>query len=110
MRGTASWGNSIHDNGLLGIDLNNDGVTYNDRGDGDTGPNAKQNFPKLTGANTVGGNTTITGTFNSTANTTYRIEYFSSPIGDGTGYGEGHHVPGHEQHHHRTPAGMRRST
>ncbi len=87
--GNRFLGNSIHDNSLLGIDLNNDGVTYNDPGDADTGPNAKQNFPKLTGANTVGGNTTITGTFNSTSNTTYRIEYFSSPIGDGSGYGEG---------------------
>jgi hypothetical protein len=87
--GNRFLGNSIHDNVLLGIDLGNDGVTYNDAGDTDTGPNGKQNFPKLTGANTVSGNTTITGTFNSTSNTTFRIEYFSSPIGDGTGYGEG---------------------
>jgi hypothetical protein len=87
--GNRILGNSIHDNALLGIDLGNDGVSYNDNGDADTGPNARQNFPKLTSAMTLAGNTTITGTFSSTSNTTFRVEYFSSPIGDLTGYGEG---------------------
>ncbi len=87
--GNRILGNSIHDNTLIGIDLGNDGVSYNDNGDPDTGPNGRQNFPKLTSATTLSGNTSITGTFNSTSNATFRIEYFSSPIGDGTGYGEG---------------------
>ena len=29
-QGNAIWGNSITDNGSLGIDLNNDGVSAND--------------------------------------------------------------------------------
>ena len=87
--GNRILGNSIHDNTLLGIDLGNDGVSYNDNGDADTGPNGRQNFPRLTSAMTLSGNTTITGTFSSTSNTTFRVEYFSSPIGDATGYGEG---------------------
>ncbi|MEQ1828089.1 MAG: cadherin domain-containing protein, partial [Pirellula sp.] len=82
--------NSIYSNGGLGIDLSDNGVTANDSGDGDTGPNALQNFPVLTSAISVGGNTTISGSLNSAANTTYRIEFFYSPSGteDASGYGE----------------------
>ena len=39
--------NLIYDNGLLGIDLNDDGVTVNDPGDVDTGPNDLLNYPEL---------------------------------------------------------------
>lgn len=82
-------GNSIHSNSGLGLDLGFDGVTANDMGDGDTGPNNLQNFPVLTDAVVSGGNTTITGTFNSNAGMNYRIELFSSVAGDATGHGEG---------------------
>ena len=39
-------GNSIFSNGGLGIDLNNDGVTLNDTGDADLGPNNLAEFPR----------------------------------------------------------------
>jgi hypothetical protein len=39
--------NSIHNNANLGIDHNADGVTPNDNGDGDTGPNELFNFPVI---------------------------------------------------------------
>ncbi|MBK7664783.1 MAG: tandem-95 repeat protein [Sterolibacteriaceae bacterium] len=87
--GNAIVRNSIHSNGLLGINLGAAGVTANDNGDGDTGANNLQNFPVLTSAVTTGAQITITGTLNSTASTSFRIEFYSNVTGDGTGYGEG---------------------
>ncbi len=82
-------GNSIYGDTDSGIDLGTAGVTANDANDADTGANNLQNFPVLTTVKTSGGNTLVVGSLNSTANTTFRIEFFSSPTGDGTGYGEG---------------------
>jgi hypothetical protein len=39
--------NLIYNNGGLGIDLGDDGVTVNDPGDGDSGPNGLLNYPVL---------------------------------------------------------------
>lgn len=57
--GNAILGNSIHSiKGTgLGIDLGPDGVTGNDAGDGDTGPNNLQNFPELNPITIISGNT-----------------------------------------------------
>ena len=85
--------NSIYNNFGLGIDLDartaftmtfvGDGVTSNDAGDPDTGGNGLQNFPVLFGAGTDGiGNVTIAGRLNSTANTTFRIEFFRNTAAD----------------------------
>jgi hypothetical protein len=81
--------NSIFSNGGLGIDLADNGVTPNDPGDGDTGPNTLQNYPVLTNAVTSSGNTTITGTLNSTPNTAFYLEFFASTEADPSGFGEG---------------------
>jgi len=82
-------GNSIHDNGGLGIDLASDGVTANDPGDTDTGPNNLQNFPVLSSAISEGSSTVIAGTLDGLAGTAYSIELFSNPICDDSGNGEG---------------------
>ena len=93
--GNSSTGNSILTNAIwsntgLGIDLNDDGVTLNHSGSSTAGPNALQNFPVLSFANSTGGSTWLAGTFNSSSTTSYRLEFFSSPApGDPTGYGEG---------------------
>jgi hypothetical protein len=87
--GNSVRGNSIYGNGGLGINLDVFGVTANDLGDGDTGPNNLQNFPVITAAASDGTNTTINGTINSTANTTFTIDAYSSTTGDPSGYGEG---------------------
>jgi hypothetical protein len=86
-------GNSIYGNGTanganflstLGIDLGNQGgfgqggLTPNDLGDADIGPNLNQNFPLLSSAVSAGGNTTIDGVLNSTANTQFAIDFYSN--------------------------------
>ncbi len=87
--GNSISANAIHDNGGLGIDLGGDGVTPNDLGDPDTGPNNLQNYSVLSGVTAGSGTTTIQGTLNSLANTTFRLEFFASATCDPTGYGEG---------------------
>ena len=81
--------NSIHDNDDLGIDLGTVGVTANDANDGDTGANNQQNFPMISAAESFFGGLKVTGTLNSSANSSYRIEVFSSPTCDASGNGEG---------------------
>jgi len=85
----AIMGNSIFSNSQLGIDLGNNSLNTNDTGDPDTGPNNLQNYPVLTSVTNGGGMTTINGKLNSTANTTFRIEFFANDTIDPTGYGEG---------------------
>ena len=84
----AILGNSIYANTSLGIDLGDDGVTLNDS-KGHTGPNLFQDFPVITNAYTVGATTTITGTVSGPANSTLRVELFSNPAADPSGYGQG---------------------
>ncbi|MEQ1829122.1 MAG: DUF4347 domain-containing protein, partial [Pirellula sp.] len=75
-------GNSIWGNSQLGIDLGNNGVTANDSGDGDSGANGLQNFPVLTGAFTNSSGTfAVSGNINSTANTNFRVEFYSNTSG-----------------------------
>jgi Right handed beta helix region/S-layer homology domain len=83
-------GNSIHSNHqnpgsgeIMGIDLGETpvgGLTENDLGDGDTGPNGLQNFPIITSAVTslLEGGTTITGKLNSAPDTQYTIDFYGN--------------------------------
>jgi titin len=83
-------GNQIFDNDGLGIDLGAfSGVTPNDEGDADTGPNRLQNFPVLASALSAYGATTVQGTFNSAPAATFRLECFASPPWDIAGVSEG---------------------
>ena len=82
-------GNSISSNTDLGIDLGTSGITANDATDPDTGANTLQNFPVLTDFTTAAGNSTVHGTFNSTPNTQFRIDFYGVPQCDGSGNGEG---------------------
>jgi CSLREA domain-containing protein len=83
--------NSIHDNALLGIAIDEDGVIPNDSLDADSGNNDRQNYPSLMAAfaDLGAGTTTFVGKMNSKPNTTYSIEFFSNAACDPSGFGEG---------------------
>ena len=61
-------GNTIHHNAGLGIDLGGDGVTANDAGDGDSGPNDLMNFPEG-----------VTATYDKIQNTTVVRGHIDTP-------------------------------
>ncbi len=86
--GNAALRNSIVDNTGLGIDIDNNGVTANDAGDGDTGDNDLLNYPVITSATEAGGTVTVTFDLDVPAGT-YRVEFFDNTAADGSGYGEG---------------------
>jgi len=81
--------NSIFSNKGLGIDLGADGVTPNDQGDGDLGPNKLQNFPVITSVTNNVNQSMITGTLNSTPNATFFLSFYSNAACDPSRNGEG---------------------
>lgn len=86
--------NLLFDNGGLGIDLTRgsatlDGVTLNDAGDADFGPNRLQNFPLISSLTTPSpGVHRISGTLSSEFSMPYDIRIFSSSSCDPSGHGE----------------------
>jgi hypothetical protein len=88
-------GNSFFSNGANGvrgmaIDLGPvSGVNTNDICDGDTGANLLQNFPALTNAISGGGTTQVQGALNSTANSTFLLQFYANTVQAASGYGEG---------------------
>ncbi|MDY8138780.1 beta strand repeat-containing protein [Aquimarina sp. 2201CG5-10] len=76
--------NSIFANGTitpsLGIDINNDGVTINDNGDIDNGPNGSTNFPVFETATISGTSLRVVGWARPGAT----IEFFVTDISQGT--------------------------
>lgn len=77
--------NSIFANQGLGIDLNGDGVTPNDAGDGD----GLQNFPMLSRAFSYGGFTYVDGTLASAPQTAITLDFYASAAADLSGFGQG---------------------
>ena len=87
--GNTIWENSTHSNGGLGIDLNDDGVTANDSGDTDSGPNFLQNFPTLTAFATRSDAASARFTLDVTANRRYIVDFYANDSCDASGNGEG---------------------
>jgi len=95
--GTNVLSNRIFDNGDLGIDLDADGVTANDAGDLDTGPNNLQNFPVILSARKgfpTPRKTTISGRLNSDPSQVYFVECFLTDGDPASAHGEGSRLLG----------------
>ena len=87
-------GNSIFSNGRLGINLLGGtetpaGVTANDDCDGDIGANMLQNFPTINSVVKSGSDLLIEGTLNSTASSTFTLDFYANDSCDASGNGEG---------------------
>ncbi len=80
-------GNSLYGHGGLGIDLERNGITSNDGGDGDTGPNQLQNFPEGLDYSVTDSSTTVSGTF--TGGAGFKLQFFVNAACDPSGFGEG---------------------
>ena len=80
VRGNRIYGNrSRPPSPGLGIDLGDDGPTANDACDSDIGANGLQNFPIIT-STVIGASTVqISGYLNSTANTTFTLDFYANP-------------------------------
>jgi hypothetical protein len=86
---TAILGNSIYDNGELGIDLAPGGVrgvTPNDALDLDTGPNDLQNFPMILDVSAAG---VVRFELHSRPQRSYWVEFFLNRLPDPSELGEG---------------------
>jgi hypothetical protein len=82
-------GNAIYENGGLGIDLGNDGVTLNgSHAAGEQGPNNWQVFPVLSTCQ-GGASTTVTGTLAGTVGASYTLDFYANVTPDPSGYGQG---------------------
>jgi Bacterial Ig-like domain (group 3) len=82
-------GNSIYANGKLGIDLGGDGVTPNNPAGSASGPNLLQPYPVLTSATLTASGTLISATLDAAPSTSYTVEFFTNPVADPSGFGQG---------------------
>jgi CSLREA domain-containing protein len=80
--------NLIYGSAGLAIDLGGDGVTPNDAGDGDQGPNGLQNYPVLSSASWAGDRVTVGGTLSSRPSQSYRLDFFATASVDASGHGQ----------------------
>ncbi len=102
--GNAILRNIIYNNASMAIDLggNSSDPTINDANDTDTGSNDLQNFPLLAICFFLRRQHDDHCKINTTANTTYRLEFYSNPFGqaEATGYGEARTYLGFIHCHH----------
>ncbi|HEY9171019.1 MAG TPA: PA14 domain-containing protein, partial [Verrucomicrobiae bacterium] len=97
--GNSIRGNSIRNNGGLGINLLRWGtepapwessvVTPNDAADADVGPNGLQNYPIIESVVRGATETTIKGSLNSTPTTSFTLDFYATLTTDPSGHGEG---------------------
>jgi parallel beta-helix repeat protein len=92
--GNSLLSNCIHDNGGLGIDLGDNGVTPNTPKGPHMGPNDFQNFPMIGVAVANGSTTVIHLALNSIPGTTVILQVFANTAADSSGHGEGQTLVG----------------
>jgi CSLREA domain-containing protein len=92
-RGNVILGNSIFNNGTLGIDLNSDGVPTPTDPNADptlfSGPNDLLPYPQLISATNDGITATVSGILHSFANSSLTLEFFANTVANPSGSGEG---------------------
>lgn len=93
LRGNVVRGNRIYANGGVEIDLGADGgaadgISANDAGDGDAGPNGRQNYPILSNVHLGTGLSTLDYAMDSDA-ASYDVEIVFSSQCDASGHGPG---------------------
>jgi MBG domain (YGX type)/Bacterial Ig-like domain (group 3) len=83
--------NSIYDNGGLGIDLGDDGVTPDHGTTAGNGPNNLPNYPLITSVSpgTTAPTTTLKFSFEGLPNATYTFDFYISAQPNGSGFGDG---------------------
>jgi hypothetical protein len=86
--------NAIHHSAGLGINLSGGsqdsyGVTANDSGDADTGPNNLQNYPVIEDVTAANGETIISGSINSSGGATFALDFYANTEVSASGFGEG---------------------
>ena len=82
--GNTVRGNSIFENGTLGIDLGGDGPTENAAPDA-AGPGVHPNFPVLTKVTPY----SVEGTIDAAPSTNYSLDFFTNRQCDPSGFGQG---------------------
>lgn len=92
--GNSLRGNTIHHSGTLAIQLSGGsedvyGVTANDPGDTDSGPNNLQNHPVIDSVTFENGETVITGSISSSGGATFAIDFYANAEVPPSGFGEG---------------------
>jgi len=93
--GNVFLGNSIFNNGALGIELEGPGgVNTNDPLDADTGSNGLQNYPVLASATNTGTHILLSGNLHAEPNQEFWIEFFFNRNPDISGHGEGEYLLG----------------
>lgn len=89
LRGNVLFGNSGLGINLVGGSQDSFGVTANDAGDADTGPNNLQNAPVIADVVVSSDGTTVLGSLNSTPGASFALDFYASPDAHRSGYGEG---------------------
>lgn len=80
--------NRLRDNTGLAVDLGNDGISANDPGDGDSGPNALQNHPVLSEALRDDSGVQVHYVLDSLPDAAFRLRYCLLNAIDPSGHGE----------------------